>query len=48
MEAIGIARVFAAIAGAISLAAPARAEDTIKIGVILPISGGAAYVGAGH
>ena len=27
------------------MAAPARAEDTIKIGVILPISGGAAYVG---
>jgi branched-chain amino acid transport system substrate-binding protein len=45
MRAIGIVRVFAAIAGAISVAAPARAEDTIMIGVILPISGGAAYVG---
>ena len=48
MVAVGVAHVFAAIAGAIiSLAAPARAEDTIKIGVILPISGGAAYVGQG-
>jgi branched-chain amino acid transport system substrate-binding protein len=47
MRAIGILRVFAAIAGAISVAAAARAEDTIKIGVILPISGGAAYVGQG-
>jgi ABC-type branched-subunit amino acid transport system substrate-binding protein len=47
MRAIGIVRMFAAIGGAISVAAPARAEDTIMIGVILPISGGAAYVGQG-
>jgi branched-chain amino acid transport system substrate-binding protein len=45
MRILGVIRVFAAIAGAISVAAPARAEDTIMIGVILPVSGGAAYVG---
>ena len=48
MRAIGILRAFAAIAGAISAAAlRARRGHKSRSTVILPISGGATYVGQG-